>query len=86
MAAEQSVLALLPSGAAEVGVVGLLIVLGWELVRTVLLLSFVLVMYRSQGKRTGRYPTLGQAADALRQLLNSSRLLPRLANFTKSKE
>jgi hypothetical protein len=78
--AEQGLLGTLSGGA-----VGLLLVIGWELVRTLLFLGFILFMSRTQGRRTGRYPTMVQAAEALRLLLVSGRLLSRLTGRRKPK-
>jgi hypothetical protein len=78
MAAEHDLLGMLSGGAMGLGIGGLLLILSWELLRTLLFLGFVLVMCRTQGRRTGRYPTLAQAAAALRMLLGRPRLLSRL--------
>lgn len=78
MTATTDLLDMLPDGALGLGIGGLLVILGWELLRTLLLLCFVIHMSRAQAKRTGRYPTLGQATAALGDLLASSRLVPRL--------
>jgi hypothetical protein len=69
----------------DLEIVGLPLVICWELLRTLLFLGFVLVMCRTQGRRSGRYPTMVQAVEALRLLLVSARLLTQLARRYKQK-
>ncbi|MPZ85220.1 MAG: hypothetical protein GEV28_34465 [Actinophytocola sp.] len=55
--------------ASTVGASGVLAIIAWQMLRMLCFLAFVLIMCQVQGRTTGSYPTLAEAARALRELM-----------------
>jgi hypothetical protein len=68
--------------AAGLGTGGLLVLVGWHLLRLLLCALFVLIMCRVQRRATGRYPTLDDATWAMRELLDVTRPVPPRGTLT----